>query len=61
MKSKNNLARQLNNKLTRMNNNIRGHVQNQLVVNILRVLLIIYCAFVVPVLKQKHFCSRSTN
>ena len=54
MKSKNNLARQLNNKLTRMNNNIRGHVQNQLVVNILRVLLIIYCAFVVPVLKQKH-------
>tara|TARA_B100000963_G_C22599443_1_gene659529 strand:- start:156 stop:1241 length:1086 start_codon:yes stop_codon:yes gene_type:complete len=37
-----------------MNNNIRGHVQNQLVVNILRVLLIIYCAFVVPVLKQKH-------
>ena len=54
MKSKNNLAKQLNNKLTRMNNNIRGHVQNQLVVNILRVLLIIYCAFVVPVLKHKH-------
>ena len=54
MKSKNNLAKQLNHKLTQMNNNIRGHVQNQLVVNILRVLLIIYCAFVVPVLKQKH-------
>ena len=54
MKSKNNLAKQLNHRLTQMNNNIRGHVQNQLVVNILRVLLIIYCAFVVPVLKQKH-------
>lgn len=54
MKSKNNLAKQLNHTLTKMNNNIRGQVQNQLVVNILRVLLIIYCAFVVPVLKQKH-------
>ena len=54
MKSKNNLAKQFNHKLTQMNNNIRSHVQNQLVVNILRVLLIIYCAFVVPVLKQEH-------
>lgn len=54
MKSKNNLAQKLNQKLSQMNNNIRGQVQNELVVNILRVLLIIYCAFVVPILKQKH-------
>jgi hypothetical protein len=37
-----------------MNNNIRSKVQNQLVVNTLRVLLIIYTAFVIPLLKQKQ-------
>lgn len=54
MKSKNNLAKQINHHLSQMNNNIRDQVQNQLVVNTLRVLLIIYSAFVVPMLKPKH-------
>ena len=54
MKSKNNLVKQVNHRLTQMNNNIRDQVQNQLVVNTLRVLLIIYAAFIVPMLKDKH-------
>ena len=52
MKQKNNLVNQLNHKLSQMNNNIRGKVQNELVVNTLRVLLIIYCAFIIPMLTQ---------
>jgi hypothetical protein len=54
MKSNNNLGKKLNQTLTNMNNNIRDKVQNQLVVNTLRVLLIIYTAFVVPMLKVEH-------
>ena len=54
MKQKNNLVNQINNKLSQMNNNIRDKVQNELVVNIVRVLLIIYCSFIVPMLNENQ-------
>ena len=54
MKQNNNLVNKLNNRITKMNNNVRSAVQDQLVINTIRVLLIIYCAFVVPMLKQNH-------
>ena len=54
MKQNNNIINQVNNKLTKMNNSVRKTVQKDIVMNTLRVLLIIYTAFVVPQLKQKQ-------
>ena len=53
MKSKNNnLVKQLNNSMNVVNNNVRKVVQNELLINVIRVLLIIYASFIVPMLKN---------
>ena len=54
MKQNNNIINQVNNRLTKMNNGVRKTVQKDIVMNTLRVLIIIYTAFVVPQLKQNQ-------
>ena len=54
MKQKNNIVNKLNNKLTHLNNNIKNSVQNDIVLNIVRIILVIYTAFVVPLLKENQ-------
>jgi hypothetical protein len=53
MKKNTKVASKMNHKLNQMNNKVRDMVQNQLVLNVIRVLLIVYCAFIVPLLKEK--------
>ena len=52
--TKNSIVNKVNNKLTSVNNSIRKSVQRDLVLNILRILLLLYTAFVIPVLKDKQ-------
>ena len=55
MKSKNsNLAKQINSSMNVVNNNVKKVVQNELLINVIRVLLIIYASFVVPALTPKQ-------
>ena len=52
MKQKNSIVNKVNNKLTSVNHSIRKSVQHDLVLNIIRIVLLLYTAFVVPVLKD---------
>ena len=54
--SKNNVLASVNNSLNNLNNNVKKVVQNDLVINTLRVLLILYSSFVVP-----HMNARESN
>ena len=62
MKSKNNnLVKQLNNSMNVVNNNVRKVVQNELLINVIRVLLIIYASFIVPMLKSHQLNMVNNN
>ena len=52
--SKNNVLASVNNSLNSLNNNVKKVVQNDLVVNTLRVLLILYSSFVVPQMNARE-------
>ena len=52
MKKKNNTVLKLNNNLDKMNQSVRKVVQNDLVINIVRVVLIVYTSFLVPLLNN---------
>lgn len=53
MKKNSNLAK-LNNSANNINNNVRKVVENEIVINIIRVALILYSSFVVPMMSQKQ-------
>ena len=50
----NNLSNKLNNSMNVVNNNVKKVVQNELLINVIRVLLIIYASFVVPSLNENQ-------
>ena len=52
--SKNNVLASVNGSLNSLNNNVKKVVQNDLIVNTLRVLLIIYSSFVVPQMSNRE-------
>ena len=53
MKKNSNLAK-LNNTANKINNNVRKVVENELLINVVRVALILYASFVVPMMSQKQ-------
>lgn len=53
MKKNSNLAK-LNNSANNLNNNVRKVVENEIVINIVRVALILYSSFVVPMMSNKQ-------
>jgi len=53
MKKNSNLAK-LNNTANRINNNVKKVVENELLINVVRVALILYASFVVPMMSQKQ-------
>ena len=50
----NNVVNKLNNVANNINNNVRNVVQNEMLINTIRVLIIIYIAFGIPIMNSKH-------
>lgn len=50
----NNVVNKLNNVANNINNNVRNVVQNEMLINTVRVLIIIYIAFGIPMMNSKH-------
>ena len=57
----NNVVNKLNNVANNINNNVRNVVQNELLINTIRVLIIIYIAFGIPLMKDKHLNVANDN
>jgi len=53
MKKNSNLAK-LNNSANNLNNNVRKVIENEIIINIIRVALILYSSFVVPMMSDKQ-------
>ena len=61
MKNQKNIVASVNNSLNNINNNVKKVVRNDLVVNTIRVLLIVYTSFVIPQLTQNQLSGVNNN
>ena len=61
MKRTNKIVNNVNNSFNNMNNNVKRIVDNEIMINIIRVLLILYIAFVIPVLNNKQINHINNN